>query len=98
MTALEKFLLMHFSERWVMLRETGFELEVYRQAVEAFKSRSKEDADVLDALLTVTRQSPDLRQKMMERYSLVLGTSLLTASLPHQVEEALKVLLESLED
>ena len=96
MTDLENFLLEEFATIWRVLKEADIYLEAHKNAITALLTEHPNLREFLDARLASLSQSPALREKMRQKYALILETSLrrFPGELPLEVRER----FESLEN
>jgi hypothetical protein len=91
MTDAEKFLTDELATVYKVLKAADTHLEGYRNAFTAFEMIHPESREVLDAFLNAAQQSPVLREKMSEKYALILETSFQRCRdvLPLEIQEQL---------
>lgn len=75
MTDAEKFLADELAAVYKVLKAADTHLEGYKNAFTLFEMMHPESKEVLSAFLDAAQQSPPLREKMTEKYSLILETS-----------------------
>jgi hypothetical protein len=92
MTDLENFLLEEFAMIWRVLKEADIYLEAHKNAITALLTEYPNLQESLDARLASSSQSPDLREKMNQKYALILETSLrrFPGELPREARERLE--------
>ena len=86
---MEKFLLDELQITYKVLRAADTELEGYKNAFRAFETTHPEWKDALNDYLAAARQSDALGEKMQEKYSSILETSLrrFHGKLPLEIQE-----------
>lgn len=92
MTDAEKFLTDELATVYKVLKAADTHLEGYKNAFTAFELMHPESKELLDAFLDAARQSPALREKMTEKYALILETSFQRCrdGLPLEIREQLR--------
>ena len=76
MTELDQALAEIISEIWKVLKAADLELEAYKNAVAAIGTKNPEMAESLNAYVASQRQLSDLREKIDQKYGLILETLL----------------------
>ena len=92
MTDAEKFLADELAAVYRVLKAADTHLEGYKHAFTVFELMHPESKEVLGAFLNAATQSEPLREKMTEKYSLILETSFRKCcdGLPLEIQERLR--------